>query len=253
MLRDQRWSGGFAAAKACLLEGTRVRPLAPGCLHRPIPDPRRCSAVICGTRVLRLYDFLFSGNGYRVRLTLRELGIRFVYQEINLLKGETREPWFLGKNPAGQIPVLELENGTCIAESTAILFFLAEGTHLLPEDKVARTRVLQWMCFEQTKVNGVIARARFRRKFPDAVPTRPEEFEPWLRDGTRTLRLLDSELHTRPFIAGTALSIADLALYSYVHRASEGGFPMDGLSGLQRWFERIEQRPRHISIDTLPT
>jgi glutathione S-transferase len=202
--------------------------------------------------MLRLYDFLFSGNGYRVRLTLRELEIPFVYQDVNLLKGETRQPWFLEKNPAGQIPVLELEDGTCIAESTAILFFLADGTHLLPEEKLARTRVLQWMCFEQTNVNGVISRARFRRKFPEAVPTRPEEFEPWLRDGTRTLRVLDAELRTRPFIVGSALSIADLALYSYVHRAADGGFSTDGLDGLRGWFERIEQRPRHIAIDALP-
>src|SRR5437870_5459220 len=120
---------------------------------------------------LTLYDFLFSGNGYRVRLTLRELGIPFRHREVDILKGETREPWFLEKNPAGQIPVLELSDGTCLAESSAILFFLAEGTHLLPTDKLQRTRVLQWLAFEPTNVDGVISRARFRRTFPDVVPT----------------------------------------------------------------------------------
>jgi glutathione S-transferase len=109
--------------------------------------------------MLTLYDFLDSGNGYKVRLTLRELGVTFSHRLVDILQGETRQPWFLEKNPAGQIPVLELEDGTCLTESTAILFYLAEGTPLLPEDRLARTRVLQWMCFEQTNVDGVISRA----------------------------------------------------------------------------------------------
>ena len=106
-----------------------------------------------------LYDFLASGNGYKVRLTLRELGRPFCYREMDILRGETREPWFLAKNPAGEIPVLELPDGTCLRESTAILFHVAEGSALLPTDALSRTRVLEWMCFEQTHVDGVIARA----------------------------------------------------------------------------------------------
>jgi glutathione S-transferase len=198
-----------------------------------------------------LYDFPFSGNGYRVRLALLELDVPFEYRTVDILRGETREAWFLAKNPAGQVPVLELEDGTCISESSAILWFLAEGTHLLPTDRLSRTRVLQWMCFEQTNINGVISRARFRRMFPDVIPTRPEEFEKWHREGTRALCVLDEHLHSRSFVVGDALSIADLALYSYVHRAEEGGFALSGLRGLRRWFERIEQRPRHVSIDTV--
>src|SRR6187455_1580810 len=146
--------------------------------------------------MLTLYDFLFSGNGYRVRLALLELHTPFVYRQVDILKGETRESWFLAKNRAGQIPVLELADGTCIPESTAILFFLADGTHLLPAEKLQRTRVLQWLCFEQTNVDGVISRARFRRKFPEMVPTRPEEFDSWHSDGTRTLHDLDEHLRT---------------------------------------------------------
>lgn len=202
--------------------------------------------------MLTLYDFPFSGNGYRVRLVLRELDIPFKYVIVDVLAGETRQPWFLQKNPAGQIPLLELEDGTCIPESNAILFFLAEGTQLLPNDKLERTRVLQWLSFEQTNVDGVISRARFRRVFPDVVPTRPEEFDAWLMEGARTLRVLDAHLRARRFLVADALSIADFALYSYVHRAEEGGFDLRELSGLQRWFERIEQRPRYLTIDTIP-
>jgi glutathione S-transferase len=203
--------------------------------------------------MLTLYDFLFSGNGYRVRLALRELGIPFEYREVDILKGEAQEPWFLAKNPAGQIPLLELEDGTCIPESSAILFYLAEETRLLPADKLQRARVLQWLCFEQTNVDGVISRARFRRKFPDVIATRPEELEAWLRDGSRTLRVLDEHLRSRAFMVGESLSIADFALYSYVHRAEDGGFDLTPFAALRRWFERIEARPRHIQIDVVPS
>jgi glutathione S-transferase len=202
--------------------------------------------------MLVLHDFLFSGNGYRVRLALRELDIPFKYQHVDILSGESRHPSFLIKNPAGQIPVLELADGTCIPESTAILFYLAEATHLLPTDKLLRTRVLQWMCFEQTNVDGVISRARFRRRFPRVIATRPDEHDAWLRDGTRTLQLLDTHLQMHNFMVAGALSIADFAMYSYVHRADEGGFDLQMFTNLRRWFERIEQRPRHISIDTDP-
>jgi len=199
-----------------------------------------------------LYDFLPSGNGYRVRLTLRELGVPFAYREVNILRGETREPWFLQKNPAGQIPVLELDDGTCLAESTAILFHVAEGSPLLPRDALSRTRVLQWMCFEQTNVDGVISRARFRRLFPDVVPTRPEEFEAWWKEGTRALGVIDAQLRGRRFLVGDRFSIADIAVYSYVHRAGEGGFDLTPFDGLRAWFERIEARPAYISIDLDP-
>ncbi len=128
---------------------------------------------------MRLYDFLPSGNGYKVRLTLRWLGMPFEYHEVDILKGESRTPSFLAKNPFGQIPVLELDDGTCLRESTAILLHLAEGTPLLPTNRLMRTRVLEWMCFEQTHVDGVISRARFRRLYPDAIPTREEEFVAW--------------------------------------------------------------------------
>jgi len=203
--------------------------------------------------MLTLYDFLFSGNGYRVRLALRELDIPFVYRQVDLLAGETRKPWFLEKNPAGQIPVLELDGGTCLQESSAILGFLAEGTQLLPTEKLQRTRVLQWLCFEQTNIDGVISRARFRRKFPDVVATRPEEFDVWLREGNRALRVLDEHLRSRAFMVGESLSIADLALYSYVHRAEDGGFDLGPFSALHSWFGRIEARPRHIAIDVAPS
>jgi glutathione S-transferase len=116
--------------------------------------------------MMTLYDFLPSGNGYKVRLTLRELGHRFVYCEVDILRGESHRPWFLEKNPAGQIPVLELSDGTCLSESTAIRFYLAGNSPLLPAARLARSRVLAWMCFEQTHVDGVISRALLSTPVP---------------------------------------------------------------------------------------
>lgn len=199
-----------------------------------------------------MYDFLPSGSGYRVRLTLRELGVPFALRQVNILRGETREPWFLAKNPAGQIPVLELEDGTCLSESSAILFYLAEGTALLPADKLLRARVLAWLCFEQTNVDGVISRARFRRLFPGVVPTREEEFDAWWRDGKRALAVLDEHLRERTYLVGERLTIADFALYSYVHKAHEGDFDLAPYRALPAWFARIEARPAHLRIDEVP-
>ena len=119
-------------------------------------------------------------------------------------------------------------------------------------DRLARTQVLQWACFEQTNVDGVISRARFRRLFPDVIPTRPEEFVTWWRDGSRALQVLDAHLETRDYLVGGAFSIADIALFAYVHCAPEGGFDMSGYRALGRWLERITQRPSHIPIDVVP-
>jgi glutathione S-transferase len=202
--------------------------------------------------MLTLYDFLPSGNGYKVRLTLRELALPFVYREIDILRGESREPWFLAKSRVGQIPVLELDDGTCLSESTAILFHLAQGTPLLSDDPLARTRTLQWMCFEQTHVDGVISRARFRRLYPDAIPTRPEEFEAWWSQGAEALRVLEEHLEHRAYLVEDRFSIADIALYAYVHCAAEGGFELGPYVALQRWFRRIEARPTHLPIDRVP-
>ncbi|RYZ01840.1 MAG: glutathione S-transferase family protein [Myxococcales bacterium] len=202
--------------------------------------------------MLTLYDFLDSGNGYKVRLALRELGTPFVYREMNILRGETHEPWFLAKNPAGEIPVLELADGTCLRESTAILFHMAEGTHLLPTDRMLRTRVLEWMCFEQTHVDGVISRARFRRRFPDAIATRAEEFDAWWTEGKRALAVLEEQLSRAQYLVGAAFSIADICLFAYVHRASEAGFDMQPYRAIRAWCERIQSRPSFIPLDRSP-
>ncbi len=144
-----------------------------------------------------LYDYLFSGNCYKVRLLLSQLGIAFECRELDIIAGDTKQPWFLQKNPMGQVPVLELfdPERTCLRESNAILMHLAEGTPFLPPPGLARTRVLEWLCFEQSNIASVIGRARFRRTFPAAVATLPAEFEAWHRHGNRALNILEERLH----------------------------------------------------------
>jgi glutathione S-transferase len=199
---------------------------------------------------MRLHDFLPSGNGYKVRLTLRWLGIPFEYREIDILKGESREPSFLAMNPFGQIPVLELDDGTLLRESSAIVVYLAEGTPLLPHDKLLRARVLEWMGFEQTHVDGVISRARFRRTFPDAIPTREEEFAAWHAEGHEALRVLDSHLSRRTFLVDDRYTLADIVLYAYTHVAEEGGFELARYDSLRGWFARVEAQPGYVPINS---
>ena len=199
-----------------------------------------------------LYDYLFSGNSYKVRLLLSQLRIDYEYRAVDIIAGETSQPWFRAKNPAGQIPALELPDGTLLRESTAIMMYLSEGTPFLPQEKLSRTRVLEWLCFEQSNVDRVISRARFRRAFPNAIPTREEEFIPWLRQGAQALALMDEHLKTRTFFVDERYTIADIGLYAYTHCAAEGGFDMSGYANLHKWFGRVAATPDFLPIDKIP-
>ena len=197
--------------------------------------------------MLRLYDYLSSGNGYKVRLALTQLGIPFERTELDILKGETRTPQFLQKNPNGRIPVLELESGECLAESDAILFYLAEGTPLLPNERLDRARVLQWMFFEQYSHEPNIATVRFWMHSELTAERRA------LLDGKRklgyaALEVMDHHLTGRSFFVSEHYTIADIALYAYTHVAEEGGFELDRFPLIRSWLERVRAQPRHIPI-----
>src|SRR5438132_7334083 len=144
--------------------------------------------------MLKLYDYLPSGNGYKVRLLLSQLGIRFRLLEKDILKGETRTPDFLAINPNGRIPVLELEDGRRLAESDAILFYLAQGTPFLPEERFARAEVLQWMFFEQYSHEPYIAVAR-RIHHLEGRPVPPDLME----RGRQALGVMERHLARRRF------------------------------------------------------
>ena len=197
--------------------------------------------------MLRLYDFLESGNGFKVRLLLNQLGIACERVEVDILRGETRTPEFLRINPNGRIPVLMLEDGTCLAESNAILFHLAAGTELLPEARVARAQVLQWMFFEQYSHEPYIAVLRSwalfgtSRESAAAIPEKRER-------GEAALSVMDGHLRERDFFVDDRYTIADIALFAYTHVAHEGGFDLTRHRAVMSWIDRVRERPGYISI-----
>jgi glutathione S-transferase len=197
--------------------------------------------------VLRLYDYLESGNGYKVRLLLHQLGIPFERVEVDILKGETRTGAFLARNPNGRIPVLELEDGSHLAESNAILFYLADGTPLLSGDRLLRARTLQWMFFEQYSHEPYIAVLRFWIHAGQTAG-REAEIEERRARGYAALGVMERQLGAGPFFAGGRYSIADIALYAYTHVAHEGGFELGRFPAVNAWLERVRSQPRHVPI-----
>ncbi len=197
--------------------------------------------------MLKLYDFLESGNGYKVRLLLHQLGLPFERIELDILQGATRTPEFLAKNPNGRIPLLELEDGSCLAESNAIQWYLAEDTPFLPDDRLERVRVLQWMFFEQYSHEPYIAVLRFWHHAGQLEEKRDQIAEKRAR-GEQALDVMERHLAKRDFFVADRYTIADIALYAYTHVADEGGFDLGPYAALRAWLERVRAQPGHVPI-----
>ncbi len=198
--------------------------------------------------LLRLYDFLPSGNGYKIRLLLTQLGMPFERVELNILKGETRTPEFLSKNPNGKIPVLEIEPGKYLAESNAILVYLSECTEFLPYDRFLRAQVLQWLCFEQYSHEPFIATSRFWISILGKTEEYSEAIKQKHEPGYAALNLMEKHLTSHIFFVGERYTIADIALFAYTHVANEGGFDLTQFPAIQAWIERVKTQPSYISI-----
>ena len=198
--------------------------------------------------MLTLYDYLSSGNGYKCRLLLAQLGIPYRRVELDIMQGETRTPQFLARNPNGRIPALELEDGTVLSESDAILFYLAEDTPYLPDDRLGRAQVLQWLFFEQYSHEPFIAVARFIcHLLPPDTPRRAEL--PRLEQGGHAaLGVMERRLADHPFLVADRYTIADIALYAYTHVAGEGEFDLAGYPGVRAWLARVAGQPRYLPI-----
>jgi glutathione S-transferase len=201
-----------------------------------------------------LYEHQSSGNCMKCRILLRQLGIPFESVEVDLFLGETRTPEHFARNPDGRIPVLELDSGEQIPESGAILLYLAEGSEFLPVDRLARTRVLQWMFFEQNQVEANLAVAWFMKQ-AGRDRTTPEVFQDRLFRGIASLATLERGLSDgRSFIAGDSYSVADIALYGYVHRGAEADPAADprGFEAISGWLDRVEATPGFVNDVTAP-
>ncbi|MDJ0943837.1 MAG: glutathione S-transferase family protein [Kiloniellales bacterium] len=199
---------------------------------------------------MRLYDFHESGNGYKVRLLLNQLGVPHERIELDILKGETRTPDFLAKNPNGRIPLLELDDGTRLAESNAILFYLARGTDYLPEERLDQARVLQWMFFEQYSHEPYIAVVRFWH-FSGQAEAMAKEIPARMERGYQALGVMEQHLAEQDFFVGGRYSIADIALYAYTHVAEEGRFELARFPKVQAWLARVAAQSGHIPITKL--
>ncbi len=190
-----------------------------------------------------LYDHPASGNCMKARIALRQLEIPYEAVTVDLFKRETRTPEHMARNPDGRVPVLELDSGETIPESGAILLYLADATSLLPDDRLARAAVHQWMFFEQNQIEGQIAVARFlvltgrARKYPELT-------EALVARGHGSLSSLARGLaDDRPFICGDDYTVADIALYAYVHCAHEAGADAREHGTIGAWLDRVEATP----------
>lgn len=197
---------------------------------------------------LRLFDFLPSGNGYKIRLLLTQLGIPFERINLDITKGETRSPDFLSKNPNGKIPVLEVQPGQYLAESNAILIYLSEGTEYLPYDRWQRAQVLQWLFFEQFSHEPYIASPRFWISILKTHEEHQAEIEKRHQQGYAALRLMENHLQTNNFFVGGRYSIADISLFAYTHVAPEGGYDLTPFPAIGAWVDRIKSQPGYIDI-----
>jgi glutathione S-transferase len=197
----------------------------------------------------RLYDYLPSGNGYKVRLALRQLGLRYELVELDIKHGATRTPEFLAKNPNGRIPLLEIPGRGYLAESHAIIGYLAEGTALVPADPLDRARMWQWMCFEQYNLEPNIGTARFWiASLGRTEAELGEKLEEKRRNGHAALAVLEKGLAGQEFLVAGQYSLADIALYAYTHVAPEGGFDLGPYPAIRAWCARVEAQPGHVPI-----
>jgi len=195
-----------------------------------------------------VYGMADSGNCYKVKLALEQLGKPYRWVEVDSTKGGTRTKEFLAMNPNGKVPTLQLEDGGFLPESNAILYYLAEGTPLLPADKLGRARALQWMFFEQYSHEPYIAVARFILRYLPGGHARRAELPRLQERGHQALAVMEQHLAGAPYFAGGGYSVADIALYAYTHCAADGGFDLARYPALRAWLGRVRSQPKHIPL-----
>jgi glutathione S-transferase len=195
---------------------------------------------------MKLYNVAYSGNSYKVRLLLAHLGVPCEIVEVDILKGESRTAQFLKINPNGRTPVLD-DNGFILAESNAILAYLAKGTKYLPEDREKFGLIFQWMFFEQYSHEPFLATSRFWLQHKPDSPEKTALLASRRAGGEAALKIMEDHLSKNDFFVGD-YSIADIALFAYTHVADEGGFPLEDLPKIRAWIERIKAQPRFVPI-----
>jgi glutathione S-transferase len=189
---------------------------------------------------MKLFRYAGSANAYKIELALAQLAVPYQRVEVEIFRGEARSEEMLRRNPAGRVPILELDDGTCVTESNAILWHVARGTRLVPREEMSQTRVLTWMFFEQNEIEPVLGSARYWR-LTGRDRERMDETSRRIAQAARSLALLDAALAETEFLVGGAYSIADIAVYAYSHLAADVGLALG--PNVARWCQAIEAQP----------
>jgi glutathione S-transferase len=206
-----------------------------------------------GNRMYKLYSMQRSGNSYKVRMALAKLEASYELVEVDILKGESHTPEFLAMNPTGQVPLLEVAPDRYLAESNAILWYVAAGTPLAPEEKVEKALALQWMFFEQHSLEPNIGAAWFwLRLIKGGRELQQHALEDWMEEGYRALGVMDKHLRSHRFFVDDRLTIADIALYAYTHIAHECDFDLGTFPAIRAWLLRVAAEPGHVGMDWRP-
>jgi glutathione S-transferase len=194
-----------------------------------------------------LYDSAVSGNCYKVRLLLAHLGVGYERRPVAVDDRSGRKELLGDLNPALRVPTVVLDDGRALAESNAILWYLADGTRYVPTGSFDRAKVLQWMFFEQYSHEPYVAVARFWLMYrPDTDPGQLAERQ---RVGYLALEAMEGHLADQRYLVGEDYSIADISLYAYTHVADEGGFDLEPYAGIRAWLDRVAAQPGHVPID----
>jgi glutathione S-transferase len=196
-----------------------------------------------------LYDSPVSGNCYKVRLLLAHLGIPYERRSVDVVDRSNRQEVLGGLNPALRVPTLVLDDGRALGESGAILWYFGEGTSFVPQDKLERAQVLQWMFFEQYDHEPAIAVARFWLAYSGRGESVRDRVDGWHEQGTKALAAMERHLDGRAWLVGDGMTIADIALYAYTHVAGEGGFDLEPFPAIRAWLERVAAQPGHVPIE----
>jgi glutathione S-transferase len=195
-----------------------------------------------------VYGDSISGNCYKIQLLCSQLGIPHDWHEVDILKGETRTPEFLALNANGRMPLLALPDGRYLAESNAILSYLAEGSELAGSDRFSRAEVLQWMFFEQYNHEPNIATSRFIIAYLGNPPDKQAALEEKRIAGYKALDVMELRLALNDFMTGENYTLADIALYAYTHVADEGGFDLQDYASVRAWLKRVEGTPGYVPM-----
>jgi glutathione S-transferase len=201
----------------------------------------------------KLYSMQRSGNSYKVRLALALLNAPYRAIEIDILRGESRTPDFLAKNPSGQVPLLEVGEGRYLAESNAILWYVAGGTPLAPESRIERAEALQWMFFEQHALEPNIGAAYFWLALVrGGRDLQTHALEDWMERGYGALQVMENHLKTHEYFAAGQMTVADIALYGYTHVADRCDYDLATFPAIRGWLRRVEQTPGFVAMDWRP-